>query len=315
MFKIGIIGDTGMVGQELDKILKFHTKVDIIYRRNSKREVGDMKDCDCIFLATKDLESMKSAKECLGFGIKVIDMSGAFRLPKDKFEKWYGMEHIAPELLDRAVYGMPAINFDKIKNSDLIANPGCYPTSVILALYPLRKFLKNNIYVVSTSGNSGARREIEDISNDVTYSYGKKHKHTPEMEEYSKFDISFTPIVLRSVFKGINTNIIAEVNDEFSGLSDTEIVEVLENAIKSSYLKEDRVFVVKDSSDKTYGTADVNETHDLLIKVRADSGKIYINSLIDNLMKGAASQGVENMNIIFGLNRLEGLESFCKRIN
>ncbi len=309
MHKIGIVGYTGMVGQEIQKVLKNHDQVEIVYKKNSTGEEGNLKDCEIVFLATKDLESMQFSKVALEADVKVIDMSGAYRLDQASFEKWYGLDHIAPELLNTAVYGMPALYREKIKAATLVANPGCYATSVILALYPLQKLLKNdgNIVVVSTSGNSGARRECDEISDDFTYSYGRKHKHVPEMERYSGFTVEFTPIVLRSVFKGINTNIRAHLNDELAAMTDAQAKEIIEQAIRDCYCEEDRVFVVRDDKEHSYGTKAVNDTHDVLLKVRVEDGKVYINSLIDNLMKGAASQGVENMNLLLGLDRLYGI--------
>ena len=127
------------------------------------------------------------------------------------------------------------------------------------------------------------------------------------MEHYTGFNLDFVPIVMRSVFKGINTNIICNLKDEYKNMPSEEVTLMLEKAIKDYYIPEDMVFVVKDTTEKSYGTADVNNTHKLLIKINVDGKKVYINSLIDNLMKGAASQGVENMNIMLGLPRLYGL--------
>jgi len=309
MHKIGIAGHTGMVGQEIQKVLSGHDSVEIVYKKNSTYEEGRLNDCELVFLATKDLESMSFSDTAIKNGVKIIDMSGAYRLPRDLFEKWYGIRHLFPEYIKKAVYGMPALNLGQIKNSRLTANPGCYPTSVILALKPLKGLIKEeNISIVSTSGNSGGRRECEEISNEVTYSCGRKHKHVPEMELYSGFKVDFTPIVLRSVFKGINTNIRAELTDDLKNIPEEEAKTILENAIKNAYCKDDRIFIVEDREDKTYGTKDVNDTHDMLIKIGIDEGKVYINSLIDNLMKGAASLGAENMNIMLGLDRLHGIE-------
>lgn len=307
MHKIGLVGYTGMVGQELQKVLANHDQVELVYRKNSAGEEGDLAQCEIVFLATKDLESMQFSKEALASGAKVIDMSGAYRLSIQDFESWYGMEHIAAELLEQAVYGMPAIFLQDIQKARLIANPGCYATSVILALHPLQGLIASDVSVVSTSGNSGARRECDETADEVTYSYGRKHKHVPEMERYTGFHVDFTPIVLRSVFKGINTNIRAKLSKELEEICPKEAQQRIEAAIRNAYCQEDRVFIVQDSGEKQYGTKDVNDTHDMLIKVRVDDGKVYINSLIDNLMKGAASQGVENMNILLGLPRLHGL--------
>jgi N-acetyl-gamma-glutamyl-phosphate reductase len=308
LYKIGIAGDTGMVGQEIDKVLKGHDKVDIIYRKNSSREEGTLANCDVIFLATKDKESMELSIKAMDSNVKVIDMSGAFRLPQDSFEKWYGMKHEAVGLINEAVYGMPALFFDKIAGAKLVANPGCYPTSVILALHPLVNLLEKEVSIVSTSGNSGARREVESFSNDVAYSYGRKHKHVPEMELYSGFKVDFTPIVLRSIYKGINTNIRAVLKEGLRNMPSEKVAKLIEDTISASFAPADNVYIVKDSSEKVYGTGDVNDTHNMLIKINVDEGKVYINSLIDNLMKGAASQGVENMNIMLGLPRLYSIE-------
>ncbi|MDR1062242.1 MAG: hypothetical protein LBL83_13775, partial [Clostridiales bacterium] len=260
------------------------------------------------FLATKDAESMAFAREAVGAGASVIDMSGAFRLPAALFEKWYGMGHTAPDLLAEAVYGMPALFADRIRGARLVANPGCYPTSVILPLRPLKGMLAGEASVVSTSGNSGARREVEEESNEVAYSYGKLHKHVPEMNIYAEFDIDFTPIVIRSVFRGINTNIRAELSGELKAMRPDAAAEALERRISGAYARDDLISVVRDTKERQWGTRDANGTNRLLVKVRVDGGRAYICSMLDNLVKGAAGQAVENMNIMLGLPRLQGLE-------
>ena len=307
MHKIGIVGHTGMVGQELQKVLANHDKVEIVYRKNSTSEEGSLKECDLVFLATRDEESMGFLSTAMVAGVKVIDMSGAYRLSVEDFEKWYGIKHTSSKYINEAAYGLPAVYFDQIKDARLVANPGCYPTAVVLALRPLRGLVWNDISIVATSGNSGARRECDEISDDITYSYGRKHKHVPEIERYSGFKVDFTPIVLRSVFKGINANIRADLSTDLKGVSDESARQSIEKAIENEYCEDDRVFIVHDSADKQYGTKDVNDTHDMLIKVRVENGRAYINVLIDNLMKGAASQGVENMNIMLGIERLYGI--------
>ena len=317
MSKIGIFGDTGMVGQEIEKVLKNHDQVKIVFRKNSRREEGSLNDCDLVFLATKDPESMAYAPEALELGKKAIDMSGAFRLPRELFEIEYaprielgpyGSAHQVPELLAEAVYGMPALLQDQIAEARLVGNPGCYPTSVILALRPLKGLVQGPATIVATSGNSGARKEVEDESNEITYDYGGKHKHVPEMERYSGFDVDFTPIVLRSVFRGINANIKVELTEPLKHLSEAEAAEKLSLTIKSTYQPDDLVLIVEDTADKWWGTRDVVDTHKLLIKVGVDEGCAYICSLVDNLGKGAASQAVENMNIMLGLPRLYGID-------
>jgi N-acetyl-gamma-glutamyl-phosphate reductase len=305
--KVGIIGDTGMVGQELDRILSLHSSVEVEYRQNSRRKEGNSGDCEVIFLATKDPESMAFAPGLLAEGSRVIDMSGAFRLPRDLFEAGYALEHTAPELLKAAIYGMPALYAKEIAQAQLVANPGCYPTSVILALRPLKDLLQGEATVVATSGNSGARQEVEEAPNELTYSYGKRHKHVPEMALYSGFPVNFTPIVLRSVFAGINANIRVELVDELKQVNSKEAEAQIRHALSSAYGPDDLVQVVEDTPDEQWGTRDVVGTHKLLIKVGVDEGFVYLCSLEDNLGKGAASQAVENMNIMLGFSRLEGI--------
>jgi N-acetyl-gamma-glutamyl-phosphate reductase len=306
--KIGIFGDTGMVGMELARLLSAHGAAEVAYRRNSRRAEGSLAGCRLCFLATKDAESMAFAREAIGAGASVVDMSGAFRLPAALFEKWYGMEHTAPDLLAEAVYGMPALFADRIRGARLVANPGCYPTSVILPLRPLKGLLSGDVSVVSTSGNSGARREVERESNEVAYAYGKLHKHVPEMNIYAGFDIDFTPIVIRSVFRGINTNIRAELSGELKAMSPDSAAEALERRLSGAYAPDDLVSVVRDTKERQWGTADANNTNRLIVKVRVDGGRAYICSMLDNLVKGAAGQAIENMNIMLGLPRLQGLE-------
>ena len=309
-YKVGIIGYTGMVGQELTRVFeegaydvldKDKVDVKIVYKRNSSGEIGSLEDCDVVFLATKDQASLDSVQECLDKGCKVIDMSGAFRLDREKFEKWYKIPHTRPELLKDAVYGMPAINREKIKKARLVANPGCYATSVILALYPIKDLLAGEATVVSTSGNSGARKSVEEVSDDWAYSYGHKHKHVPEMTMYSGVKVNFTPVVLRSVFKGINTNIRVQLDAEMSSKTDEEARCILEERIRNAYSPLDLVSVVRDSSEMSYGTKVVNDTNAISIKVNVEDGFAYINSCLDNLGKGAASQAVQNFKIMCGL--------------
>ena len=306
--KVGIFGDTGMVGQELERTLSHHDRAEMVFRQNSRRQEGALEDCDLAFLATKDPQSMEFAPQVMTLGKKVIDMAGAFRLPREQFEKWYGLEHTAPALLKGAVYGLPALYREEIAGAQLVANPGCYPTCVILALHPLQGLVQGCAVVVATSGNSGARQEVEDQSNELSYSYGRKHKHLPEIERYSGFAADFTPIVLRSVFSGINANTRVELADDLKQLAEDEAAGKLRSAIEAAYGPEDLVEVVRDSADKQWGTRDVVGTHKALVKLGVDEGFAYICSMVDNLGKGAASQAVENMNLMQGLPRLYGLD-------
>jgi len=148
---------------------------------------------------------------------------------------------------------------------------------------------------------------VEEAPNELTYSYGKRHKHVPEMALYSGFPVNFTPIVLRSVFAGINANIRVELVDELKQVNSKEAEAQIRHALSSAYGPDDLVQVVEDTPDEQWGTRDVVGTHKLLIKVGVDEGFVYLCSLEDNLGKGAASQAVENMNIMLGFSRLEGI--------
>ena len=250
---------------------------------------------------------MRFAPEALTTGVKVIDMSGAFRLPKAAFETGYGMAHTSPELLKEAVYGLPALFAKQIAQARLVGNPGCYPTSVILALHPLKTLVQGEATIVATSGNSGARAEVETVANEIAYNYGKQHKHVPEMVLYSGFDVNFTPIVLRSVFAGINATIRIELADDLKSLPSDEAATRLREAISRAYDADDLVRVVEDSDAHWWGTRDVVGTNALIIKLGVDDGFAYINALEDNLGKGAATQAIENMNLMQGLPRLYGI--------
>ena len=161
---------------------------------------------------------------------------------------------------------------------------------------------------MATSGNSGARREVEPEPDEVTYSFGRRHKHVPEMEYYSGFRVNFTPVVLRSVFAGINANIRIELADSLKSVPARETGKRLIEGIASAYTDEDLVCPVEDTDDKQWGTRDVVGTHRLAIKVGVDDGFAYICAMEDNLGKGAASQAVENMNLMCGLPRLYGID-------
>ena len=172
MYRIGIYGDTGMVGQEIEKVLENHDQVEVCFRKNSRREEGTLNSCELVFLATKDPESMTFAPPIFELGKKVIDMSGAFRFPREEFEGEYAPRiglnpcesaDYVPELLSETVYGMPALLQDQIAQARLVGNPGCYPTSVVLALRPLKGLVQGEATIVATSGISGARKDVEEV--------------------------------------------------------------------------------------------------------------------------------------------------------
>ena len=306
---VGIFGYTGMVGSEIEKLLAGHGGAHVAFRQNSKGSEGSLSACSLVFLATKDEDSMRFAPAALEAGARVIDMSGAFRLGQHEFEKWYGLKHQAPELLGEAVYGMPALYAAEIGNARLVAQPGCYPTAVILSLHPLRDLVQGEAIVFATSGNSGARNEAESDSNEISYANGSMHKHVPEMHKYTGYSIDFNPIVLRSVFRGINAIIRIALSEKLLALDCKDAARILEHAIDSAYSSDDLVTVVRDTKEHMYGTRDIVGSNNMYIKIHVDNGNAYINALIDNLYKGAAGQAVENMNLMLGFPRLQGLNT------
>jgi len=251
MIKIGIFGDTGVVGSEIGRILKHHPSADVVYRKNSEREEGSLGDCELVFLALKDEDSLREVPQLLRAGKRIIDMSVAFRLNKE------------------AVYGLPAVFRKQIREAKLVANPGCYATVFILTMKPLESYVKGPLSVNAISGRSGSRKEVLDASNQVTYNWGTNHKHVPEMEKYAEIKVrNFSPIVSESVSKGINMNIEFPLSEDLDG-SDAEKAERLRAAIVDAYEDEDLIKVVLDTNDKKYGDGDVNDTHFVLInKVR-----------------------------------------------
>jgi len=270
--------------------------------------VGNINDCDLVFVSSGVREAINELPKILNLGKRVIDMSGAFRLDKHDFEKWYKVKHPCPESLSESVYGIPSLNRTKIQDARLVANPGCFAISVILPLYPIRKFIRDAVSIVSTSGNSGSGEDTQEESQEWSYDYGRNHQHVPEMEKYSGCRVrNFTPIVMRSVKRGINTNIEASLCRNSELTFDDEWCAYLISKIKDHYIDEDKVVIVQDG-DEQWGTKHVKYTHLMLMKVRVEDGSAYINCLIDNLFRGAATQAVENMNIMFGFNRLEGID-------
>ena len=242
VLRVGIYGDTGMVGQEIERVLAHHDRAEIGFRQNSRRRQGALDECELVFLATKDPESMQFAPQALDAGARVIDMSGAFRLPRRLFEAGYGLDHRAPALLEEAVYGMPALFADRIAGARLVGNPGCYPTSVILALKPLEGMVQGEATVVATSGNSGARREVQQEPDEVTYSFGRRHKHVPEMEFYSGFRVELHACLSCGRYSRVSMPIY-ESNwpTDLKAFPPPEASRQLIEAIASAYTDEDLV--------------------------------------------------------------------------
>jgi N-acetyl-gamma-glutamyl-phosphate reductase len=339
--KIAIIGASGYTGAELIRILLNHKKVEIaalIANSNAgqkieqlysnllpyglpalqKLEEVDFSKIDVAFGCLPHTTSQETFKKLLSDSknshLKIIDLSADFRLEDPtNYSKWYEHEHIAPELQPQAVYGLCEIHRDKIKKSNLIASPGCYPTSILLPLIPLLQnnlIQKDDIIIDSKSGVTGAGRSVKQANlfceinqSFKAYSVGR-HRHMGEIEQElgkaakAKIEVEFTPHLL-PVNRGILSTIYVKLSDK---ISKQDVI----NCLETKY--EDEAFVSLTSDDVSL--KDVVGTNRCLIGVKSarSANKIIILSAIDNLCKGASGQAVQSMNIIFGFDEKEGLE-------
>ncbi len=339
MLKTAIIGGSGYTGGELLRLLLYHTEVeitaitseksagkavaqlfpnlkdktDLIFENNNPAAVS--KKADLIFLCLPHCAAMDSAKAYLKYGKKVVDLSADFRLRDYKvYEKWYKEKHTAKDLLKKAVYGLPELYRDKIKKASLVANPGCYPTSAILALAPLLKSkwakgINLPIIIDSKSGVSGAGRGAEvaylftEANESVrAYKIGS-HRHTPEIEQElsitakKKINVSFTPHLI-PMNRGILSTIYIKkpINAE-------QLLEHYRN------FSENEPFVRILNSGSLPDTKNIRGSNICEIGIVEDkrTGMTVIVSAIDNLIKGASGQAIQNMNIMQGFDEGCGL--------
>ncbi|MGD9568377.1 MAG: N-acetyl-gamma-glutamyl-phosphate reductase [Sedimentibacter sp.] len=339
MIKAGIIGSTGYAGQELVRLLTGHKYVEIkwfgsksyinknfsdVYQ-NYFQIVNDRclddnieslsNEVDVIFTATPQGFCSSLINEEILSKAKVIDLSADFRM-KDVsvYEEWYELKHNSPQFLESAVYGLCEINRSIIKNSNLIANPGCYPTCTILSIYPLLKeglIDGNSIIVDAKSGTSGAGRsaKLDNLFcevNENIKAYGvTSHRHTPEIEEQlsyaagSDVKINFTPHLV-PMNRGILTTAYATLKKKLT-------YEEIKSVYDKYYEKEKFIRVLnKDVFPQTKWVEGSNFV-DMNFKIDFRTNRIIIIGAMDNLIKGAAGQAVQNMNIIFNIEESTGL--------
>jgi N-acetyl-gamma-glutamyl-phosphate reductase len=340
MIKVGIVGGTGYTGVELLRLLAAHPQVKltaITSRKEDGMPVADMfpslrgfvnlsfsspekarlTECDVVFFATPHGVAMAQARELLAAGVKVIDLAADFRL-KDTavFEKWYGMPHSCPDILEEAVYGLPEVNREAIKKARLIGLPGCYPTSMQLGYAPLLaqgKPLVNESMLIADckSGVSGAGRKAEvhallAEAADNFKAYGVKgHRHLPETTQGlqaiagRKVGLTFVPHLVPMI-RGIHSTLYATILPEARG---TDFQALYEH----HYEGEKFVDVMPPGSHPE--TRSVRASNQLRIAVhRPENGDLLVILVVeDNLVKGAAGQGVQCMNIMFGLDESAGL--------
>ena len=340
MIKAGIIGATGYAGAEIVRLLMGHPEVEIkwlgsrsyidqryadIYR-NMFQIVEDIckddnldklaEEVDVIFTATPQGFCASVINEEILSKVKVIDLSADFRI-KDvaTYEKWYGIEHKSPEYIEEAVYGLCEINREDIKKARLVANPGCYTTCSILSLYPLVKeglIDPSTIIIDAKSGTSGAGRgaKVDNLFcevNENMKAYGvATHRHTPEIEEQlgyaagQKIVLNFTPHLV-PMNRGILVTAYASLKEKVS-------YETVKAAYDKYYEKEKFVRVLeKDVCPQTKWVEGSNYV-DVNFKIDERTGRVIVMGALDNLVKGAAGQAVQNMNLVFGLDESTGLD-------
>lgn len=340
MIKVGIIGATGYAGGELVRILMGHKEAEIVWYGSRSyidqkyadvyRNMFQIVDAKCmddniealadqvdvIFTATPQGFLASVINENILGKTKIIDLSADFRIKDVKvYEKWYGIEHKSPQFIEEAVYGLCEVNRDKVKGARLIANPGCYTTCSILTAYPLAKegiIDMKTLIVDAKSGTSGAGRgaKVPNLFcevNENMKAYGvASHRHTPEIEEQLGYasgenvTISFTPHLVP-----MNRGILAtEYATSKKNVTGEEV-----KAIYDKYYADEKFVRVleKDQCPETKWVEGSNYV-DIGFKIDERTGRIIMMGAIDNLVKGAAGQAVQNMNLLFGLPESEGLE-------
>lgn len=340
MINASVIGATGYSGMELLSILCNHKEVTVKHATSqtySEKKLSDiyenfsllgeiilenfdpeviLKDSDVVFLCTPHGVSASIVNELYGKGVKIIDLSGDFRYDNLKtYEHWYNFDHKCPELLDKAVYGLCEIYRDKIKSSDFIANPGCYTTTSILPLYPLLKaglIKSDHIIIDAKSGVTGAGRKSK-----VDYSYSEvnenfkaygiaTHRHTSEIEEQltkasgNDTTISFTPHLLP-----VNRGILATIYADLNGAGSEDIAKCYEEA----YGNEQFVHVHKEGKLPELKHIQHSNACHIGYVIDKRLNRLVVVSCLDNLVKGASGQAVQNMNIIMGLDENMGLSN------
>lgn len=334
--KIGIVGGTGYTGVELLRLLAIHPHAEIT-AVTSRGEAGmpvadmfpslrgyvnavfsdpatvDLTACDVVFFATPNGIAMQQTRDLLAKGVRVIDLAADFRIQDiPTWEKWYGMSHACPDLVADAVYGLPELNRDKIRTAQLVANPGCYPTAVQLGFMPLLEAgvvdIKHLI-ADAKSGVSGAGRKAEVHSlfaeaGDNFKAYGVSgHRHLPEISQgltgMAKSPVGFTFVPhLTPLIRGIHATLYATLTKDID----------LQALFEARYSNERFVDVLpKGSHPETRSVRGSNQCR-IAIHRPQDGDKVVVLSVIDNLVKGAAGQALQNMNIMFGFAENTGLE-------
>ena len=349
MIKAGIIGATGYAGGELVRLLTAHPDVEIVWYgsrsyidkkyyevyKNMFQIVDAVclddnmeelaKQADVIFTATPQGFCASLFNEEILSNAKLVDLSADFRI-KDvaTYEKWYGIEHKAPQYIGEAVYGLCEINREAVKNARLVANPGCYPTCSTLSIYPLLKeglIDPSTVIIDAKSGTSGAGRgaKVDNLYcevNENIKAYGvANHRHTPEIEEQlslaagEEMLINFTPHLV-PMNRGILITAYASLKSTLQpdGTRAFPSYEEVRAAYDKYYDKEKFVRVLDKNVCPETKWVEGSNYVDVNFKIDERTGRVIMMGAMDNLVKGAAGQAVQNMNLMFGLPETKGLE-------
>lgn len=336
MIKVGIVGGTGYTGVELLRLLARHPQAELVAitsRKEAGMAVSDMfpnlrgqvglkfcdpqdaglEQCDVVFFATPNGIAMQQARELLAAGVRVIDLAADFRIQDIAvWEKWYGMEHACPDLVAQAVYGLPEVNREQIRDARLVANPGCYPTAVQLGFLPLLEAgLLDETYLIADakSGVSGAGRRAEvatlfaEAADNFKAYAASGHRHLPEIRQglarYAGKPVGLTFVPhLTPLVRGIHATLYGRLAVEAD----------LQTLFEQRYASEPFVDVLPAGAHPE--TRSVRGANTCRIAIHRPQGgdTVVVLSAIDNLVKGASGQAVQNMNIMFGLPETMGLE-------
>jgi N-acetyl-gamma-glutamyl-phosphate reductase len=280
----------------------------------SEPSVDSYRDCDLVFFATPNTTAMSQAQSLLDAGIRVIDLAADFRIKHiPTWEEWYGATHACPALVDEAVYGLPELNREHIRGARLVANPGCYPTSVILALLPLlanRLIDPRSIIADCKSGASGAGRKASvdtafcEVTESVKAYAVQGHRHLPEIREVlqtidGEVDLVFIPHLMPMI-RGIHSTVYADA---------CAPADEVQSLFEDYYHDEPFVDVMPAGSHPETRSVRGANICRLAVHYLASANKYVVLSVEDNLVKGAAGQAIQNMNLMFGLDETTGLDA------
>ncbi len=339
-YKVGIVGGTGYTGVELLRLLAGHPNISvelITSRSESGVKVADMfpnlrgfydlafqepdislfKQCDLIFFATPNGVAMKQVHALLDAGVKIIDLAADFRIKDISiWEKWYSMPHASPHIVEKAIYGLPEINRNLIKNADIVANPGCYATAVQLGLIPLvenQMIDVSHIIANAVSGVSGAGRaaNVATLLCEATESFkayaAHGHRHLPEIKQQlenianTQIGLTFVPHLV-PMSRGIHASIYAIEKQCYD-------IQTIQDIFENRYQDEPFVDVLPLGSHPETRTVKGANICRIAVQKPQDGDVILILSVVDNLVKGAAGQAIQNMNIMLGLEESLGLSA------